>query len=273
VSKKIGFIGLGNMGLRIVELLLEDGFDVVVWARRPQSIAPLQGRVTVADSPAQLGSTVSLVGVCVWDEHDVEEVLLGNTGVFGGLASGGIVMIHSTIAPGACSRLAEQAAEIGVAVLDVPVSVGPNAPKVLALVGGDSEVVEKARPALRAFSEPAVHLGPLGSGQIAKLMNNTMQAATVGIGFEAVDAGVGLGLDRDARSWEPYRLRPREVPGRGYFVADGTPLMSQLAKDARTNGRPKTWGSLRVSSKSGSTPRRPVFFGPPNSVHQSCRRG
>jgi 3-hydroxyisobutyrate dehydrogenase-like beta-hydroxyacid dehydrogenase len=198
VSKEIGFIGLGNMGLRIVELLLEDGFDVVVWARRPQSIAPLQGRVTVADSPAQLGSTVSLVGVCVWDEHDVEEVLLGNAGVFGGLASGGIVMIHSTIAPGACSRIAEQAAEVGVAVLDVPVSVGPNAPKVLALVGGDSEVVEKARPALKAFSEPAVHLGPLGSGQIAKLMNNTLQAATVGIGFEAVDAGVGLGLDRDA---------------------------------------------------------------------------
>jgi 3-hydroxyisobutyrate dehydrogenase-like beta-hydroxyacid dehydrogenase len=198
MSQRIGFIGLGNMGTRIVRLLVESDFDVTVWARRSASVEPLAGLVRVVDCPATVGGAADLVGVCVWDEHDVEEVLLTEHGVFAGLAPGGTVMIHSTIPPSACQRLAALGAARGIHVLDVPVSVGAHAPKVLAMIGGDPAVVEAARPALEAFGNPAIHLGPLGSGQIAKLVNNTMLAATVGIGADALAIGTDLGLDEHA---------------------------------------------------------------------------
>jgi 3-hydroxyisobutyrate dehydrogenase-like beta-hydroxyacid dehydrogenase len=198
MSQRIGFIGLGNMGARIVELLLGSNFDVTVWARRAASADPFAGRVTVVTSPAEVGRSADLVGVCVWDEHDVEEVLLSEQGVFAGLAPGGTVMVHSTISPSACQRFAALGSDRGINILDVPVSVGANAPKVLAMIGGDPAVVEAARPALDAFASPAVHLGPLGSGQIAKLVNNTMLAATVGIGADALAVGSALGLDARA---------------------------------------------------------------------------
>jgi 3-hydroxyisobutyrate dehydrogenase-like beta-hydroxyacid dehydrogenase len=198
MSETIGFIGLGSMGSRIVELLLQGGYDVVVWARRSASVEPLLGRVTVVDSPAEVGGASTLVGVCVWDEHDVEQVLLGDSGVFAGLAAGRTVMVHSTIPPSACVRLAEVAGVRGINLLDVPVSFGANAPKVIAMIGGDADVVATARPVLEAFGNPAVHLGPLGSGQIAKLVNNTMLAGTVGIGSDALAVGAALGLDEDA---------------------------------------------------------------------------
>jgi 3-hydroxyisobutyrate dehydrogenase-like beta-hydroxyacid dehydrogenase len=232
MSQQIGFIGLGSMGTRIVRLLLESDFDVTVWARRAASVEPLAGLVTVVNSPAAVGSAADLVGVCVWDEHDVEEVLLAEHGVFAGLAPGGTVMVHSTIPPSACQRLAALGSDRGINVLDVPVSVGANAPKVLAMIGGDPAVVEAARPALEAFGSPAVHLGPLGSGQIAKLVNNTMLAATVGIGANALALGAALGLDEHALlsvlsvassggTWTGLLRRRRDAPA-GNDVAGRT---------------------------------------------------
>jgi 3-hydroxyisobutyrate dehydrogenase len=198
MRQRIGFIGLGSMGSRIVGLLLESEFEVAVWARRSASIEPFASRVTVVSSPAEVGRAADLVGVCVWDEHDVEEVLLGEDGVFAGLGPGGTIMVHSTIPPSACERFAALGADRGINILDVPVSFGASAPKVLAMIGGDPAVVEAARPALEAFANPAVHLGPLGSGLIAKLVNNTMLAGTVGIGADALAVGTALGLDEHA---------------------------------------------------------------------------
>jgi 3-hydroxyisobutyrate dehydrogenase-like beta-hydroxyacid dehydrogenase len=146
-------------------------------------------------SPAELGEASDLVGVCVWDEHDVDEVLLGKSGVLAGLAPGGAVVIHSTISPAACLRLAEDANRRNVSMLDAPVSVGSNVPKLLVLVGGDQETVTRCQPVLDSIGDPVVHLGPLGSGQIAKLVNNTLLAATVGLAEDALRLGAELGLD------------------------------------------------------------------------------
>jgi 3-hydroxyisobutyrate dehydrogenase-like beta-hydroxyacid dehydrogenase len=85
------------MGSRIVTLLLDAGHHLTVWARRPASLEPFGGRCDLAASPAAVGETSELVGICVWDDHDVDEVLLGADGVFSGLRPGGVVAVHSTI--------------------------------------------------------------------------------------------------------------------------------------------------------------------------------
>jgi 3-hydroxyisobutyrate dehydrogenase-like beta-hydroxyacid dehydrogenase len=195
---EIGFIGLGSMGSRIVDLMLDAGYQMTLWARREASLEPFADRARTAQDPAEVGRASDLVGICVWDESDVDAVLLGERGVLAGMRPGGVVALHSTIAPAACRRLAREAAGRGIRLLDAPVSVGANSPKLLVMVGGDPGVVEEARPVLETFGDPVVHLGPIGSGQIAKIVNNTMLAATVTLGSDALAFGADLGIDQDA---------------------------------------------------------------------------
>jgi 3-hydroxyisobutyrate dehydrogenase len=193
----IGFIGLGSMGTRIVTLLLDAGHHLTLWARRPASLEPFSERSDIALSPAEVGESAQLVGVCVWDEDDVNEVLLGETGVFAGMRPGGIVAVHSTIPPRACRRLRVEAIARGLELVDAPVSAGSSQPKVLVMVGGESTAVEQCQAAFASFGDPVLHLGPVGSGQIAKLVNNTLLAATTGLAQDALSLGAELGLRRD----------------------------------------------------------------------------
>lgn len=194
----VGFIGIGAMGARIVNLLIEDGHSVTLWARRPQSLEPFEGRCNTASTPAEVGRVSRVVGICVWDEDDVDEVLLGPDGVLAGMARGGLIAIHSTISPGACQRLRALTLERGVELVDAPVSMGSDLPKLLVMLGGEAEVVAKFRPVFDSVGSPVVHLGPVGSGQIAKLVNNTLLAATAGLADDAITMGAELGLSADA---------------------------------------------------------------------------
>jgi 3-hydroxyisobutyrate dehydrogenase-like beta-hydroxyacid dehydrogenase len=194
----VGFIGVGNMGGRMVELLLADGHHVTVWARRAASIEPFVGRVNVVDSPRAVGAASDVVGICVWDEHDCDNVLLGDNGVLAGIRPAGVVSLHSTIAPEACVRLEREAVTLGAGCIDAPVSVGSAMPKPLVMVGGDAASVGHARPYLDSIGDPVLHLGPTGSGQIAKLVNNTLLAAQIGLGVDALTVGAELGLDKPA---------------------------------------------------------------------------
>ena len=194
----VGFIGLGNMGTRIVSQMLDAGHHLTLWARRSTSLEEFQGRADTAASPAEVGLASDVVGICVWDEHDVDEVLLGESGVLAGLRPGGIIAVHSTISPTACRRLQAEASERGVDLVDAPVSLGSSAPQLLVMVGGEPEVVDRCRGVFASFGDPVLHLGLIGSGQIAKLVNNTLLAATVGIADDAIGLGGELGLDEAA---------------------------------------------------------------------------
>lgn len=194
----IGFIGLGSMGTRIVTLMLDAGHHVTLWARRPASLEPFAGRVDVATSPVGVGAASELVGICVWDESGVDEVVLGESGVLAGMRPGGLVAIHSTISPAACRRLHAAAVDRGVGLVDAAVSVGSRVPKLLVMVGGEPDVADRCRGAFESFGDPVAHLGPVGSGQIAKLVNNTLLAATVGLAEDAIALGHDLGLDEAA---------------------------------------------------------------------------
>jgi 3-hydroxyisobutyrate dehydrogenase len=195
---EVGFIGVGNMGSRIVELLLQDDHHVNVWARREASLEPFAGRIRITDDPVEVGRRSDLVGICVWDENDVSEILVGEQGVFAGLGPGGVVAIHSTIGPAVCRALAVEAASIGVHLVDAPVSYRGPGRKLLLMLGGEVSVIDAFSSVFRSVGDPAIRVGPQGSGQVAKLVHNTMLAATVGLGADALGLGVDLGLDHAA---------------------------------------------------------------------------
>jgi NAD(P)-dependent dehydrogenase (short-subunit alcohol dehydrogenase family)/3-hydroxyisobutyrate dehydrogenase-like beta-hydroxyacid dehydrogenase len=182
--------------------IVEAGFPLTLWARRSQSIEPFQDTsMTVATSPADLGAQSDLVGVCVVGDAGVEDVLLGSDGVLTGMAPGGIVAIHSTIHPDTCRSIAVRAADGEISVIDAPVSGGGGAAAnrtLLVMAGGDFEAVELCRPVFETFGNPVVHLGPLGSGQMAKLINNLVFTAQISMALDTFSFVERLGLDQVA---------------------------------------------------------------------------
>jgi 3-hydroxyisobutyrate dehydrogenase len=114
---------------------------------------------------------------------------------------GGTVVVHSTVHPATCHEVADAAGGRGISVVDAPVSGGGGAAAagaLLVLVGGRTSDVEVARPVLSTFGNPVVHLGPLGSGQVAKLINNALMGAQLGLADDALRVGASLGLDSDS---------------------------------------------------------------------------
>ena len=199
---RVGFIGLGNIGGAMVTRIVGAGFPTVLWARRPDAVAPFVGTlVETADSPADLASRADIVGICVWSDQDVREVVLGPRGVLAGCRPGTVVAIHSTTQPGTCRALAETGRETDVAVIDAPVSGGRDgalAGTLVVAVGGDEVAADRCRPVFASFSEEVVHLGPVGSAQFAKLVNNALLAANLSLADDALTLGALLGIRPEA---------------------------------------------------------------------------
>jgi 3-hydroxyisobutyrate dehydrogenase-like beta-hydroxyacid dehydrogenase len=178
------------------------GLALTLWARRPETLEPFADTsASVAATPAELGAASDVVCLCVVDDADVEDVLLRPDGVLAGMEPGGVVAIHSTIHPDTCRRLAARCEEGRVAVIDAPVSGGGGAAadgRLLVMAGGRDSDVERCRPVLETFGDPVVHLGPLGSGQVAKLLNNLVFTAQLTIAMETYKFASELGMDRAA---------------------------------------------------------------------------
>jgi 3-hydroxyisobutyrate dehydrogenase-like beta-hydroxyacid dehydrogenase len=194
----VGFIGLGSQGGPMAGRIIDAGFPTTLWARRPTSLEPFAGTTAeVARSPAELAAASDLVCLCVVGDADVEEVATGENGVLTGLEPGGVIAIHSTVHPKTCHALAKRAAAQGVSVIDAPVSGGAPAVterRLLVMVGGDADVVERCRPVFESYADPIVHLGDLGSGQTAKLLNNLLFTANLGTAASTLAIGAALGV-------------------------------------------------------------------------------
>jgi 3-hydroxyisobutyrate dehydrogenase len=199
---RVGFIGLGSQGAPMARRITEGGYDLTLWARRAATLEPFADTAAkTAQSPAELAGASDLVCVCVVGDDDVREVLGGDTGVIAGLARGGIVAIHSTVHPDTCTEIAESAADLGVSVIDAPVSGGAPAVEerqLLVMVGGDADVVTRCRPVFATYGNPIVHVGPLGSGQVAKILNNLLFTANLGTALSTLELGESLGISRDS---------------------------------------------------------------------------
>ena len=201
-QQRVGFVGMGDMGAPIAWRILEAGFPTTLWARRPETLAPYaESTASIASSLFELGEASDVVGICVLADDDVRSVVLGDQGILAGMSQGGIIAIHSTIRPDTCRELAAAAEAKGVRVLDAPVSGGSakaRAGELVVLVGGERDVYEEILDVLSSFGSNVVHLGPLGSGQLAKAINNTLMTANIGLAEEAGRLGVSLGLDGEA---------------------------------------------------------------------------
>src|SRR6476619_2739785 len=198
---RVGFIGLGSQGGPMARRIVEGGYETTLWARSDASLEPYADTAAkTAGSPAELAAASDLVCLCVVGDDDVREVLYGETGVLTGLASGGILAIHSTVHPDTCREIAEKAAAQGVSVIDAPVSGGSPAVeegKLLVMVGGDEDVIERCRPVFATYADPIVHLGPLGSGQVTKILNNLLFSANLGSAISTLNLGDALGIPRE----------------------------------------------------------------------------
>jgi 3-hydroxyisobutyrate dehydrogenase len=196
---RVGFIGLGSQGGPMARRIIEAGYQVTLWARRPATLEQYAGTsAKAAGSPADLAAASDLVCLCVRDDADVEEVIAGPGGVLDGLAEGGVIAVHSTVHPDTCRRLAEQAAAKNARLLDATVSGGGQAAaagRLLVMVGGDAETVEFCRPVFATYANPIVHLGPVGAGQVTKLLNNVLFTAHLGTAVSLLSLGQSLGVD------------------------------------------------------------------------------
>ncbi len=200
---RVGFIGLGSQGGPMARRVVESGFATTLWARSASTMADYADTAAeYAASPVELGGVSDLVCICVVDDAGVEEVLMGENGVLAGMAPGGAVAIHSTIHPETCTRLATACSEVGVDLIDAPVSGGGIAAtekRLLVMTGGEASVVERFRPIFETYANPIAHMGSLGAGQVTKLLNNTVFAAQLSTAAGILAIGKSLGLD-------PHRL-------------------------------------------------------------------
>ncbi len=177
--------------------MIEAGYPVTLWARRAETLAPFaDSSAALASSIGELGAKTDHVGICVVDDAGVREVC---ESLFPAMRPGCRIAIHATVHPKTCVELARQAAARSLSLIDAPVSGGAPAAAAGALtvmVGGDSDAVALARPVFETFGKLILHLGGVGAGQKAKLINNALMTAHMGLAHHALAAAAALGLDR-----------------------------------------------------------------------------
>ncbi len=178
---KVGYIGLGLMGKPIARNILKAGFPLVVHNRSREKVQELvQEGAREASSAAEVASQVDVVFTNLPDSPDVESIVLGENGILAGGQPGLIFVDNSTIKPMVARTIANSLAEKGILALDAPVSggdIGAMNGTLTVMVGGPSEALEKVRPIFAVMGKTITHIGPAGSGQIAKAANQIMVAA------------------------------------------------------------------------------------------------
>lgn len=199
MTEKLGFIGLGIMGMGMARNLLKAGFDVTVWNRTAAKMDTLaaEGAGTAAN-PAELAAQCDVIFVCVSDTPDVEAVVLGENGVIHGARSGSLVVDHSTISPIVTREIAAKLNANGVQMLDAPISGGSEGAAngtLSIMIGGDAAQVERAMPYLQAMGKTITHVGGQGDGQMVKLVNQILVVGNALAMSEALVFAQSGGLD------------------------------------------------------------------------------
>ena len=198
---RVGFIGLGSQGGPMARRIVEGGHETTLWARRPATLAPFADTAAkIAESLAELAAASDLVCLCVVGDADIEELTDGEDGLLAAMQPGGVIAVHSTVHPNTCRDLAKRADSQGVSIVDAPVSGGGPAAsegRLLVMVGGDADVVERCRPVFETYADPVVHLGDLGSGQTTKLLNNLLFTANLGTAAAVLSLADALGVSPD----------------------------------------------------------------------------
>lgn len=197
---RVGFVGLGSQGGPMARRIIDDGHPIALWARRAETLDPFADTAaTVVATPAELGAASDVLCVCVVDDAGVDEVLRGPEGALAAMVDGGIVVVHSTVHPATCLRLRDDFPALQ--FVDAPVSGGglkAASRELLVMVGGPADAVEHCREIFETYGDPVLHVGPLGAGQEAKVLNNAMFTAQLGLAADVFEIADARHLDRDA---------------------------------------------------------------------------
>ena len=197
---RTSFIGLGVMGYPMAGYLAGAGHDTVVYNRTTEKagqwVEQYGGRS--APTPREAAEGADIVFSCVGNDDDVREVLLGDDGVLVGIGDGAIIVDHTTASATIAREVYAAAAARGVGFLDAPVSggqAGAENGQLTVMVGGDEDVVAKARPVIDCYAKAVTHIGPVGSGQLAKMVNQICIAGIVQGLSEGQHCAERAGLD------------------------------------------------------------------------------
>jgi len=216
-TMKTAFIGLGVMGYPMAGYLGKSGHDVAVYNRTAAKAEKWAGAHAGAAfaTPREAANGCDIVFVCVGNDDDVRSVLLGDDGVLAGMTKGSILVDHTTASADLARELAAICAEAGIGFLDAPVSGGQAGAEngaLTVMVGGEQAIFDRAAPVIDAYSQACTLIGPAGSGQLAKMVNQICIAGVVQGLSEAVNFGMKAGLDMEkvigtiskgaAQSWQ-----------------------------------------------------------------------
>ena len=200
---RVAFLGLGIMGWRMAANLARGGFELTVWNRTHEKAQRFcsEHRADLARTPAEAAARAEVVVTMVVDGTQVDSVLLGDDGVASAAPAGLLCVDCSTIGLAATRAIAAALSQRGIAMVDAPVT--GSAPRaedgtLTIMAGGRPEDFERARPLLEAMGRVIVHAGPLGHGQMVKLLNNAVAATNAATLAQALVVGSRAGLDLDA---------------------------------------------------------------------------
>jgi 3-hydroxyisobutyrate dehydrogenase-like beta-hydroxyacid dehydrogenase len=197
--EKIGFVGTGAMGTALLSRLKIVGVPSTAFDIVPQALEQAEklGAEPAASAKA-VAQASTLIDVVVRSDQEVLDCTLGDNGIFEGASPGTLVLLHSTIRPATTKQVAQAAADKRVYVIDACMTGVPSVVReggLTFLVGGQKALFNRARPHLLNMAKDAVHMGPLGCGNVTKLVKNLVTASEALIVYEAIQIAKAAGID------------------------------------------------------------------------------
>lgn len=195
----IGFIGLGIMGRPMALNLINAGHTLWVHARRPAMMTPLtDAGATACNTSTEVANNSDIIIICVSDTQDVEQVILGDEGILKGIKKESVIIDMSTISPSVTRKIATKLSENNIHMLDAPVSGGEQGAidgALSIMVGGDTEIFNRALPLFEVMGKNIVHIGANGAGQVTKACNQVLIGQTIAAIGEAYILASASGVD------------------------------------------------------------------------------
>ena len=252
----VAFIGLGVMGYPMAGYISKAGHNVTVFNRSKSQaekwIGEYKGKM--ANTPAEAADGADFIFTCVGNDNDLREVSLGDNGLFNTAKKGSVYIDNSTVSAEISRELYKAAKDKGFNFLDAPISGGQAGAEggiLTVMVGGDEDTFKKAQPVIDCYSQKVKLIGPSGSGQLTKMMNQMCIAGTVQGLSEAINFGINAGLDMDkvmetiskgaAQSWQMenrYRTMTDDKFDYGFAVDWMRKDLAIVIDEAKRNGSP-----------------------------------
>ena len=214
---RVSFVGLGVMGYPMAGYLANSNHDVVVYNRTASKAdtwcAEYHG--TAAATPAAAAQSADIVFVCVGNDDDLRQVVLGDDGILAGISDGAVIVDHTTASANIAREIHSLAEQRNIGFLDAPLSggqAGAENGQLTIMVGGDTDVFTRVQPVMDSYAKAATLIGPVGSGQLAKMVNQVCIAGVVQGLAEGLSFAKKSGLDPElvisaiskgaAQSWQ-----------------------------------------------------------------------